>query len=159
MNAMRNTLLLLLVTLTLAGCGGGGVKQRLFPPSASIQELAMQADGSWKLKVRVQNFSNVSMTVDRVEAALKIGAAQAGKISLAPGLSVGPESAEVFDTTMMPMSAAANLVQAATSKRMYGQVAYSLIGSIHSSEPDKRNDEFEFKSQLSTVPGLERVLR
>lgn len=156
---MSRLITLLLLALALAACGGGGVKQRVFPPSASIQELAMQPDGSWKLKVRVQNFSNVAMTVDRVEAMLKIGAAQAGKISLAPALSVGPESAEVFDTTLLPLSAAANLVQSATNKRMYGQVAYSLIGTIDSSEPDKRSDEFEFKSQLSTVPGLERVLR
>ena len=156
---MRTTLPLVIVILALAACGGGGVKQRVFPPSASIQELAVQADGSWKLKVRVQNFSNVAMTVDRVEAKLKIGAADAGTLSLSPQLSVGPESAEVFDTALMPLSAAANLVQAATSKRQYGQVAYSMTGSIASSEPDKRSDEFEFKSQLTTVPGLERVLR
>ena len=156
---MRNMLLLLLVTLALAGCGGGGVKQRLFPPSASIQELAVQPDGSWKLKLRVQNFSNVSMTVDSVEATLEIGAAEAGKISLKPQLSVGPESAEVFETALLPLSAAANLVQSATNKRRYGQVSYSLIGTIDSSLPDDRSDDFEFKSQLSTVPGLERVLR
>ena len=156
---MQNTLLTLFASLALAACGGGGVKQRVFPPSASIQELAVQPDGSWKMKVRVQNFSNVAITVDRVAATLTIGAAEAGKVELAPKLSVGPESAEVFDTSMMPLSAAANLVQSATTKRMYGQVAYTLAGKIDSTEPDKRSDEFEFQSQLTTVPGLERVLR
>lgn len=153
---MRTSLLLLLATFALVGCGGGGVKQRLFPPSASIQELAVQADGSWKLKVRVQNFSNVAMTVDRVEASLKIAAAPAGKIVLTPGVAVPPESAEVFDATLLPLSAAAKLVTSATAG---GQVPYSMEGSIRSSEPDDRDDEFEFKSQLSSVPGLERVLR
>ena len=156
---MRLTLPTLLVSLALAACGGGGVKQRLFPPSASIQELAVQPDGSWKTKVRVQNFSNVAMTVDRVEATLTIGAATAGKLVLTPGVAVPPESAEVFDLTLMPQSAAANLVMTATTKRLGGQVPYTLEGRIDSSEPDQRRDDFEFTSQLSTVPGLERVLR
>jgi hypothetical protein len=158
-DAMLRTLLLLIATSCLTACGGDGVRQRLFPPSASIQELAVQPDGSWKLKVRVQNFSNVAMTVVRVEANLKIGAAPAGKIELQPAVAVPPESVEVFESTLMPQSAAANLVMAAAAKRLGGQVAYSLAGRIDSSEPDARKDDFEFKSQLSSVPGLERVLR
>lgn len=156
---MRRTFLILLITSVLTACGGGGVRERLYPPSASIQELAMQADGSWKLKVRVQNFSNVAMTVSRVEATLKIADARAGKIVLTPRVAVPPESAEVFETSLLPLSAAASLVQAATAERRGGQIAYSLQGSIDSSEPDERQDEFEFESQLSSVPGLDRVLR
>lgn len=150
---------LILLAFVLTACGGDGVRQRLFPPSASIQELAMQPDGSWKLKLRVQNFSNVSMTIARVEAQMKIAAAPAGTIVITPGVAVPPESAEVFDATLMPGSAAANHVQNAASKRLGGQIAYSLTGRIESSEPTQRRDEFEFKSQLATVPGLERVLR
>lgn len=156
---MLRLISLILLAFALAACGGDGVRQRLFPPSASIQELAVQPDGSWKLKVRVQNFSNVSMTVARVEAQMKIAAASAGRIVITPGVAVPPESAEVFDTTLMPQSAAANHVQNATTQRLGGQIAYSLTGRIESSEPDQRRDEFEFKSRLATVPGLERVLR
>ena len=152
---MSRFLAILLAALALAACGGGGVKQRLFPPSASIQELAVQPDGSWKLKLRVQNFSNVAMTVARVEAELMIAAAPAGKIVATPGVAVPPESAEVFDVTLRPQSAAANLVLGAGGK----QIAYSLTGRIDSSEPDERRDDFEFKSQLAGVPGLQRVLR
>jgi hypothetical protein len=150
---------LLLLTFATTACGGGGVKQRLFPPSASIQELAMQPDGSWKLKIRVQNFSNVAMTIARVEADMRISAAPAGKIVLTPNASVPPESAEVFDLDYKPMSPAANQVQNVVTKRFGGQLSYSLEGRIVSSEPDARDDEFEFKSQLATVPGLERTLR
>jgi hypothetical protein len=107
----------------------------------------------------VQNFSNVSMTVARVEAELKIAAAQAGKIVATPDVAVPPESAEVFDVTLRPGTAASNLVTGVIHQRFGGQVAYSLAGRIDSSAPDKRRDEFEFKSQLATVPGLERVLR
>ena len=156
---MSRLLAIVLLVFATTACGGGGVKQRLFPPAASIQELAVQPDGSWKLKVRVQNFSNVAMTVTRVEADMKIAAAPVGKIVVEPNVAIPPESADVFDLSLMPKSAAANLVMSTTSKRFGGQIAYSLVGRIDSSEPDARSDEFEFKSQLASVPGLERVLR
>ncbi len=144
----------------LTACGGGdGVRQRLFPPTASVQELAVQADGSWTLKLRLQNFSNVSMLVEEVDATLQIASAQAGKISLRPAVSVPPESAEIVEFTLAPQSAAANHVMNAVNKRSGGNVAYSISGRIVSSEPDRRDDEFEFASRLSTVPGLDRVLR
>lgn len=156
---MLRLLAVIFLASNLAACGGDGIRPRLFPPSASIQELSVQPDGSWKLKVRVQNFSNVAMTIERVDATLKIAAAEAGQVTLLPKLSVSPESAEVFETSLRPKTSAANLVNSATSKLMDGQVAYSLTGTIAASQPDARRDEFEFKSRLTTVPGLERVLR
>jgi predicted small lipoprotein YifL len=149
--------LLLVFLLSLTACGGSGVRERVFPPTASVQELALQADGRWLLKIRLQNFSNVPMRFDAVEATLKIGPANAGSVSLQPGLDVGPESAEIVELSLLPASAAANHVQAANARR--GSVAYTLAGTIRSSEPDSRRDEFEFKSQLSHVPGLTGILR
>jgi hypothetical protein len=149
--------LLLATPLLLASCGGGGIRERIFPPSASVQELAVRPDGTWAVKLRLQNFSNVPMRFDRVEATLKIASAAAGTLSLQPGVSVGPESAEVVDATLAPSSAAANHVQAAGVRR--GSVAYELSGTIVSGEPERRDDDFEFKSQLSAVPGLSGVLR
>ena len=61
------SLFVLCATLSLAACGSGPAK-RVSAPTASVQELAVQADGSWRLLVRVQNFSNVSMTFDLLEA-------------------------------------------------------------------------------------------
>jgi hypothetical protein len=142
--------------LLLAACGDG-IRERVFPPTVSVQELALQADGRWILKLRLQNFSNVTMRFDRVDATLKIASAQAGTIALQTAIDVGPESAEVVDFALMPGSAAANQIQAAVQRR--GSVAYALAGTIASSEPDQRRDDFEFKSQLSAVPGLTGVLR
>jgi hypothetical protein len=159
MESMSRLLATLLIVFAATACGGGGVKQRLFPPEASIQELTIQPDGSWKLKVRVQNFSNVAMTVARVQAELRIATSSAGQIVLTPDVAVPPEAAEVFETTLRPQTSAAYAVLSATSKRQGGQVSYTLAGRIDSSAPDERRDEFEFSSRLSTVPGLERVLR
>lgn len=158
MRRLARFALCLATCVLLAGCGGGGgIRERVFPPRATVQELAVQPDGRWALKLRLENFSNVPMRFDRVEATLKVATAQAGTLALQPGVSVGPESAEVIDLTLAPSSAAANHVQAAGVRR--GSVAYELTGTIHSSEPERRRDAFEFKSQLSAVPGLTGVLR
>ena len=156
MRRFAQLVLLAPLLLLLAACGDG-IRERVFPPTVSLQELALQPDGRWNLKLRLQNFSNVPMRFDRVDATLKIASAQAGAIALAPGLSVGPESAEIVDFVLLPGSAAANHVIAASQRG--GNVAYALSGTIVSSEPDSRRDDFEFKSQLSAVPGLSGVLR
>jgi hypothetical protein len=68
-------LLLLGLIALLSACGGGsGVRERIFPPSASVQELAIGSDGRWTLKLRLQNFSNVSMRIDSVAADKATGA-------------------------------------------------------------------------------------
>jgi hypothetical protein len=117
----------------------------------------MQRDGHWQLKVRLQNFSNVTMRVTSIDAELKLGHAVAGRVTLSPNINVAPESAEVVEFTLLPQSAAANPVQNALSRRRH--VFYALKGVIVSSEPRQRSDEFSFESQLTPVPGLTGVLR
>lgn len=157
MRRVRPPLILVLLCALLSACGGGGVRERVFPPTVSIQELAQQADGQWTLKLRLQNFSNVAMRFDAIEARLRVGSNDAGAVNLQPMLSVPPESAEIVDFMLMPAMAATNDVQAAAQGR--GSVRYTLEGMIRSTEPDNRRDEFKFESQLSAVPGLSGVLR
>ena len=137
------SLFVLCATLSLAACGSGPAK-RVSAPTASVQELAVQADGSWRLLVRVQNFSNVSMTFDLLEAGLEVDGKQVGTISRALDLDVPGGSADVFETTLTPASA---IRLEATD------FAYRLKGRITSREP--RGDfSFERASRLSPVPGL-----
>lgn len=156
----RWLVLSLLLTTTLIACGGGGVRKRVFPPSLSVQELSEQADGAWALKLRLQNFSNVSMRFDQVQAELTIDGVAAGSLSLQPALVVGPEGAEIVNLAFVPSSEAASRVRAALEARR--SLRYAVNGTIRSSEPDERGsrrDEFSFESQLSAVPGLAGVLR
>lgn len=148
---------LLLLSLLMTACAGDGVRKRVFPPTVSIQELALQPDGNWAIKLRLQNFSNVAMRFDAIEARLRIGSADAGVVSLKPMLGVPPESAEIVDFALTPASAAANHVLMATTRR--SSVHYAIEGVIRSTEPDSRRDEFKFESQLTAVPGLSGVLR
>jgi hypothetical protein len=149
--------LLLLAALALAACtGGGGPKRRINPPRASLQELAVQGDGTWRASVRLQNFSTVSTVFADVDAKLEVGGQDAGPLRLQPALGVGPESADVVVVTFAPTAAAKTVV--ATALASGRSVRYRVTGSIRTSEP-KGTFEFEYESALSPVPGLAGVLR
>lgn len=140
---LRNPILAIIVALVLSACGSGPVK-RVWPPTASVQELSLLADGSWRLLVRVQNFSNVPMTFDLLEASVEVGGKAIGNISKSLDLDVSPESADVFETTLAP---------GATGALAGKDFAYQLKGRITSHEP-KGDFPFEHTSRLSPVPGL-----
>lgn len=140
---IRHLALATLATLLLSACGGGPVK-RISPPTASVQELGIRADGSWHLLIRVQNFSNVSMTFSAIDARLELAGVDVGTISLPIGLDIPGASADVFETTIRP---------APGTRPAAGEFAYRLHGRIESSEP-KGDYKFERSSRLSPVPGL-----
>ena len=149
----RFAALVALVLFCLAGCFGGE-KINIFPPRASIQQLTMQADGNWKVQLRLQNFSNVSMTVASVDAKIEIVGHMAGSVSATPNVRIGPESAEPVSTELKPSAAAADAI--AGLKR--GNVGYKLSGRIVTSDPAGEYP-YTFDGQLSAVPGLEGVFR
>ncbi|HMM67583.1 MAG TPA: hypothetical protein PKC03_11645 [Dokdonella sp.] len=140
---IRNLALAGLATLLVSACGSGPVK-RISPPTASVQELGVRADGSWRLLVRVQNFSNVSMTFSAINARFEVAGVDVGAVSLQIGLDIPGASAEVFEATLKP---------AAGQRPGPGDFAYRLHGTIESSEP-KGEFKFERSSRLSPVPGL-----
>lgn len=137
-----------LISILLASCGSGPVK-RVSPPTASVQELVIRADGSWHLRIRLQNFSNVPMTFDGIDAEFEVADQTLGSIKLPLKLDMPGETADVFETS---------LVEAAQSKAPTGDFAYRLHGTISSSDP-KGEFKFERKSHLSPAPGLANTWR
>jgi hypothetical protein len=147
--------LAVVAAFALAGCAGGGRRQ-INPPRASVQELAVQADGQWRVSVRLQNFSSVPTAFADVDAELVVGGQPAGALRLSPALTVGPESADVAVVTMAPQSGAKSAIAAALASGR--SVRYRLSGKIGTREP-KGSYPFEYDSALSPVPGLAGVLR
>lgn len=140
----------------IAACSGGAVRKQINPPRASIQQLAVQPDGHWKLTVRLQNFSNVSTAFQSVTAKLVVADQEAGSITLNPAMSIGPESADVIIATIKPALGAKLVVASALSSAQ--PVRYVLSGTIVTSEP-KGSHSFNFDSTLNPAPGLNGVLR
>ena len=150
--------LLMVIALSLAACAGRGGK-RVSEPVASIQQLTVDARGDWQVRLRLQNYSSVAMRFDRVDLAVTIGGADAGRLSAQPALTIAPESADVVDIPLTP-SAAARLQVADALAGGHG-VAYTLKGTV-SATPDAgkvRDFDITRDSALSPTPGLPGVLR
>lgn len=147
--------LALLLLAVVAGCASGPPK-RVFPPQASLQELRVQPDGQWVASIRIQNFSTVPMRFSRLEATLAVNGAEAARISIDPGLSVGPGSNELVQHVFTPAAGPKAAVDQALASRR--AVRYQLTGRIASSEP-ATDHPFEYQSALDPVPGLTGILR
>ncbi|NCT69232.1 MAG: hypothetical protein GXC76_16510 [Rhodanobacteraceae bacterium] len=144
---LRRSFVVLALVGSLAACGTGPVK-RIHPSTASIQQLAVQADGSWKITLRIQNFSTVPMTYREVTAKLSIGGNEVGELHAAPDIDIIANSGDVVETTLRPSAPlpAGN------------DFEYHLKGTIATSEP-KANFPFERTSRLSPVPGVPNTYR
>lgn len=147
----------LLFALLLSACSGGGERKRVFPPSASVQELTVGGDGAWTLALRLQNFSNVPQRFTGLDAELAVDGQAAATLHPPTDITVGPESVEILSVALTPSSSAADAVRHALESRR--SLRYTLTGEIASSEPDRRRDDFVHESQLTPVPGLPGVLR
>ena len=103
---------LLGAALALTGCTGLGTK--LQPPTASIQQLTVQSDGTWATVVRVQNYSyDTGMHVYAIDAALSLDGKPAGRITLQPGLDIPAMDADTATATFKPDAQGATALAAA----------------------------------------------
>lgn len=154
MRKLHAALALMLLAL-LASCASGPPK-RVFPPQATVQEVRVQPDGKWAVQIRLQNFSTVPMRFSRLEATLSVNGEQATRISIDPGLSVGPGSNELVQHVFTPAAGPKAAVDQALANRR--AVRYQLTGRIASSEP-ATDHPFDYQSALDPVPGLTGILR
>ncbi|MEG3191384.1 LEA type 2 family protein [Lysobacter sp. D1-1-M9] len=142
----------------LAACASGPVR-RVSEPSARIQQLTVQADGSWSVDLRIENFSSIPMRFESVDLALEFDGGPVATLQLQPALTIGPESADVVDLTVTPdLAGKLAIADALAAGR---SVTYSLEGSIGArpEESRLRNFDIERRSALSPTPGLPGVLR
>lgn len=154
----RLAILLIAVSLLLAACSSGPVR-RVSEPAASIQQLTVNADGSWAIDLRLQNFSSIPMRFDAIDLALTVNGQPAGTLGGSAGISIGPESADVTAMTLVPSSASRIAIAGALGDRR--SVSYRLEGSLQAVPENKGSRSFDIKrdSALSPVPGLPGVLR
>jgi len=146
------------LSLALASCGGGVVK-RVSEPAAGIQQLTVASDGSWDVELRLRNYSSMPMRFDDVSLAMKVGDETAGTLAAAPGLSIGPESADVVKVRLQPSSPARIIMADALAGGR--SLFYELEGTVKATPEEKKQRSFEVKSRnsLNQAPGLPGVLR
>ena len=150
--------LLWMCCLSLAACSTGPVR-RVSEPTASIQQLTVQADGSWQVELRLQNYSSIPMRFEAIELEVTVGEQAAGTLRGDAGISIGPESADVVTVTHAPSSAA----RIAIADALAGNrgIGYALEGTLQATPEEARSRSFDIErtSALSPVPGLPGVLR
>ncbi len=144
--------------LLLAACTSGPVR-RVSEPSARIQQLTVAADGSWSTELRIENFSSIPMRFDTLRLDLEVEEHAAGTLQAAPGVTIGPESADVVTVAVAPTAAAKFAVAKALADGL--SIEYSLQGTMTATPNEGRQREFEMerRSALSPAPGLPGVMR
>ncbi len=148
-------LVVAVVALALAGCGGGGATRtglikRINPPSAAIERLNLADDGSTRVALRLHNFSTVPMTYGEIMATIRINGRSAGQLLVNAGIEIPGLSSDVIDIEL-PIDAQAR-VEIERAGRAAGAISYGLEGSIQTTEPAQRFP-FLFDSRLNPVPG------
>jgi hypothetical protein len=139
---LRHFLVASAIAVLLSGCGSGPAR-RITPSQVSVQQLVADANGAWKVTLRIQNYSTVTMRYAALHGTLHIAGADVGTIDLAPpDLDIPPNSADVIDTTLH-----------ASAKLPAGDIDYRISGTIETSEP-KMDFRFDRSSRLSPAPGL-----
>jgi hypothetical protein len=138
---LRHFLAACAIALLVSGCGSGPAR-RITPSQVSIQQLVADASGTWKVTLRIQNYSTVTMRYAALHGTLHIAGADVGSVELTPDLDIPPNSADVIDATLH-----------ASAKLPAGDVDYRISGTIQTSEP-KTDFKFDRSSRLSPAPGL-----
>lgn len=158
LNRVLGWLFAALALTLLAGCASGP-SRRVSEPAVAIQELEVRADGSWRVALRLQNFSSVPMRFERGALQIEVDGIDAGRLLATPGIEVGPESA---DTTMVEFAPSAQArIAVATALAEGRSLPYVLEGEISATPRDGRSREYTVRrrSALNPVPGLPGVLR
>jgi hypothetical protein len=143
--------------LMLAGCFGAGTK--LQPPTASLQQLTVNSDGSWAAVVRFQNYSyDTGMHVYAIDADLTFNGKPAGHVAFSPALDIPAMDADIATATFKPDAAGAAALKAA--KR--NAVQYELKGTLSVGKGEKgsaQSFKLDGKGYISPVPGVSNIWR
>jgi hypothetical protein len=143
--------------LLLAGCTGIGTK--LQPPTASIQQLTVNSDGTWAAIVRFQNYSyDTGMHVYSIDAELTLDDKSAGHITLSPALDIPAMDADIATATLKPDAAGAAALAAAKRNAVQYELKGTLSvgkGTTGGAQPFK----LDGKGYISPVPGVSNIWR
>ena len=124
-----------------------------------MQQLTVQADGSWSVDLRLNNYSSVAMRFEGATLALRVDGQDAGTVQGQPRITIGPESADVTTLALTPQPQARIVMADALARGR--AVAYELRGTLSAAAEggSPRTWPVERKSTLNPVPGLPGVLR
>jgi hypothetical protein len=149
-----------LLTVGLTACGPP--KKSVFPPSVSIQQLKVLANGQWRLTLRIQNNSYGEMDFRSLDGQLQVAELVPVRLHANFVLDIPTLTGDVTELDVLPTAAMAQALKAIAGMGSAGSVAYRVSGST-SAKPEqeklKRDFDFSGDDRLSPVPGIPHTYR
>jgi len=137
-------------------------RKSVFPPSVSIQEMATQPDGQWRLTVRIQNNSYGGMEFKSLNGELKVAELVPVRLHASFDLDIPAFAADVTQISVLPTPDMTAALKAAATKGSAGSLPYSVNGSA-SAKPEQESKDRDFtfhgNNWLSPVPGISNTWR
>jgi hypothetical protein len=160
MRLLRRVIPLLLLGLLLTACGPA--KKSVFPPTLSIQQLAVQADGRWQLSLRIQNNSYGEMDFSSLDGQLQVADLVPVRLHASFKRDIPALAGDVLPLQILPTSAMTKALQAIAGKGSAGSLGYRISGTATAKpEQEKQPRDFDFSGNdwLSPVPGIPDTYR
>ncbi|MEO9078540.1 MAG: hypothetical protein ABI268_04420 [Rhodanobacter sp.] len=160
MKRLSQILLLVLLGIGLIACGPP--KKSVFPPTLSIQQLQVQADGQWRLTLRIQNNSYGEMAFKSLDGQLQIANLVPVRLHATFKRDIPGLAGDVIQLDLLPTVAMNHALQAVAGKGSAGTLGYQISGSTSAKpEQEKRVRDFSFDGSawISPVPGIPHTWR
>jgi len=160
MRLLRWIIPALLLSLCLTACGPA--KKSVYPPTLSIQQLAVLPNGQWQLTVRIQNNSYGEMDFKSLDGQLQITELVPIRLHANFELDVPALTGDVTQLDVLPTAPMSKALQAIAGKGSAGSLAYRVSGSASAKpEQEKQLRDFDFSGNdwLSPVPGIPNTYR
>lgn len=160
MRLLQRVMPILLLSLLMTACGPA--KKSVFPPTLSIQQLKVQADGRWQLTLRIQNNSYGEMDFTSLEGQLQIAEQVPVRLHATFKRDIPALAGDVLPLEILPTAAMSKALQAIAGKGSAGSLGYRISGTASAKpEQEKQSRDFDFSGNdwLSPVPGIPDTYR
>jgi len=160
MTQLLRTSLIVLLTAGLAACGPP--RKSVFPPTVSIQQVNVLADGQWQLTVRIQNNSYGAMDFSALDGQLQIAEGLPVRLHATFKREIPALVGDVITLNVLPTPPMTQALQAIVAKGSAGSLAYHVKGNASARpEQEKQLRDFDFAGSnwLSPVPGMPNTYR
>jgi hypothetical protein len=152
----------LLVLLTAGVIACGPAKKSVYPPTLSVQQLAVLPSGQWRLTVRIQNNSYGEMDFQSLDGQLQIAQLVPLRLHSVFERDIPALAGDVIQLDILPTTAMADALKTIAAKGSAGALAYRVGGQV-SAKPEQedkpRTFDFSGNDWISPVPGIPNTYR
>jgi hypothetical protein len=160
MRLLRWITLVSLLCVTVAACGPA--RKSVYPPTVTIQQLSVLANGQWQVTMRIQNSSYGEMDFTSIEGRLQIAQLVPVRLHANFERAIPALNGDVVQIQILPTTAMTQLEQTVATKGRAGTLAYRISGSAIATpeqEHQPRSFDFDGNAWISPVPGIAHTWR